>query len=269
MGGRGGGDNGVWGCGECNYHLLPYVFTVIIQRWARAFRDDEYHAAVNTNNGVEALNRVLKYSFLPRRKKATSLSGLITVLVEAYLPESYQKYLFLNYKQSSSYRSYKEFVPDYLHGRPRATILHCLDRKANSSKYTASDVEVIDSDKGLFTVNGSGDKKYRIDFGTETGMPSCSCPDWRQWNLPCKHMFALFQLVPEWNWYKLPKSYLDSPYLSADNAALAAYFEEGGIATAQLDEPEPNLDEEQGEDNSTNCQWSEIPRKSKVHYSYF
>jgi len=182
----------------------------------------------------------------------------------------------LSYKQSSSYRSYKEFVPDYLHGRPRATILHCLDRKANSSKYTASDVEVIDSDKGLFTVNGSGDKKYRIDFGTETGMPSCSCPDWRQWNLPCKHMFALFQLVPEWNWYKLPKSYLDSPYLSADNAALAAYFEEGGIATAQLDEPalnldepEPNLDEEQGEDNSTNCQWSEIPRKSKVHYSYF
>ena len=171
----------MWGCGECNYHLLAYVFTVIIQRWARAFRDDEYHAAVNTNNGVEALNRVLKYSFLPRRKKATSLSGL----VEAYLPESYQKYLFLNYKQSSSYRSYKEFVPDYLHGRPRATILQCLDRKANSSKYTASDVEVIDSDKGLFTVNGSGDKKYRIDFGTETGMPSCSCPDWRQWNHTC------------------------------------------------------------------------------------
>ena len=74
---------------------------------------------------------------------------------------------------------------------------------------------------------------------------------------------------------QVPKSYLDSPYLSADNAALVAYFEEGGIATAQLDEPalnldepEPNLDEEQGEDNSTNCQWSEIPRKSKVHYSY-
>jgi len=96
-------------------------------------------------------------------------------------------------------------------------------------------------------------------------------------------MFALFQLVPEWKWYKFHKSYLDSPYLSADNAALAAYFEEGGIATAQLDEPalnldepepnldepEPNLDEEQGEDNSTNCQSSEIPRKSKVHYSCF
>ena len=151
-----------------------------MQRWARAFRDDEYHATVNTNNGVEAFNRVLKYSFLPRQKKAISLSGLITVLVEAFLPESYQKYLFLNYKQSTSYRSYKDFVPEYLHGRPRTTILHCLDRKANSSKYMASDVEVIDSDKGIFTVNGSGDNKYTIDFGADKGMPSCSCADWRQ-----------------------------------------------------------------------------------------
>ena len=81
-----------------------------MQRWARAFRDDEYHATVNTNNGVEALNRVLKYSFLPRQKKAISQSGLITVLVEAFLPEIYEKYLFLSYEQSTSYRD-KDFVP--------------------------------------------------------------------------------------------------------------------------------------------------------------
>ena len=37
------------------------------QRWARAFRDD-YHAAVNTNNGNEALNKVLKYIY--QEKKA-------------------------------------------------------------------------------------------------------------------------------------------------------------------------------------------------------
>ena len=240
--------------------------SVSLQRWARAFRDDEYHATVNTNNGVEALNRVLKYSFLPRQKKAISLSGLITILVEAFLPESYHKYLFLNYKQSSSYRSYKDFVPEYLHGRPRTTILHCLDRKANSSKYMASEVEVIDSDKGIFTVNGSGDNKYTIDFGADTGMPSCSCADWRQWNLPCKHMFAVFQLVPGWTWYKLPKNYLESPYLSADNEALTAYFEEGGIVGVQNEEHSPalNLDEEEGNGCSTNCQWSELPRKSKV-----
>ena len=132
----------------------------------------------------------------------------------------------------------------------------------------ASDVEVIDSDKGIFTVNGSGDNKYTIDFGADKGMPSCGCADWKQWNLnlPCKHMFAVFQLVLRWNWYKLPKSYLESPYLSTDNEALTAYFEEEGIVGAQIEEHSSalNLDEKEGEGCSTNYQWSELPSKSKV-----
>ena len=78
--------------------------------------------------------------------------------------------------------------------------------------------------------------------------------------------FAVFQLVPMWNWYKLPKSYLESPYLSADNEALTAYFEEEGIVGAQTEEHglALNLDEKEGEGCSTNYQWSEIPSKSKV-----
>lgn len=242
---------------------------LIAQRWARAFRDDEYHAAVNTNNGVEALNKVLKYSFLPRQAKAKSLSALITVLVEAFLPDSYQKYLFLNYKQSSSYRSYKDFVPEYLHGRPRTTILHCLDRKANSCKYTNSDLEVVDSDKGIFTVNGSGDSKYTIDFGADKDMPSCGCADWKQWNLPCKHMFAIFRLLPTWNWYKLPKRYLESPYLSADDEALHVYFEEGGMVGEQSEEHSHalNLDENEVEGCTTSCPNSDLPKKSKVFHN--
>ena len=78
--------------------------------------------------------------------------------------------------------------------------------------------------------------------------------------------FAVFQLVPRWNWYKLPKSYLESPYLSADNEALTAYFEEEGIVGAQTEEHSSalNLDEKEGEGCSTNYQWSELPSKSKV-----
>ena len=40
--------------------------------WARAFRDKDYHAAINTNNGTESLNKVLKYNYLPRKKNITS-----------------------------------------------------------------------------------------------------------------------------------------------------------------------------------------------------
>ena len=38
------------------------------QKWARAFCDQENLAAVDTNNGVQALNKALKHSYLPKRK---------------------------------------------------------------------------------------------------------------------------------------------------------------------------------------------------------
>ena len=46
------------------------------QRWARAYSDGEYHAAVNTN-GVEAQNKLLKYRFLPRSKQKATLVVLL------------------------------------------------------------------------------------------------------------------------------------------------------------------------------------------------
>ena len=67
--------------------------------WVKAFRDREFHCAVNTNNGTESL-KVFKYHCLPHKKKMM-LSSIIILIVEVFKPESYQKYLFLNYKQSS------------------------------------------------------------------------------------------------------------------------------------------------------------------------
>lgn len=64
--------------------------TFPLQRWERAYRDSTYHAAVDTNSGVEAQNKLLKYNYLPQWKQIT----LSEVLVETFLPETYQKYLF-------------------------------------------------------------------------------------------------------------------------------------------------------------------------------
>ena len=59
---------------------------------------------------------------------------------------------------------------------------------------------------------------YAVDFGRSSGEPSCSCLDWNKWNIPCKHFFAVFRLIPNWNWNCLPFSYRSSPYLSTENA---------------------------------------------------
>ena len=52
-----------------------------LQRWARVYRDDQYHAAVETNNGTEAMNKLMKYRYLPRRKNIT-LSTVTSTTVE-------------------------------------------------------------------------------------------------------------------------------------------------------------------------------------------
>lgn len=76
----------------------------------------------STHNGVESQNKLLKYSYLPR--KNITLSRLATVLNEEFNPDIHHKYLFLNYKTSPNYRTYNDFVPSYLHRQPRQVILH-------------------------------------------------------------------------------------------------------------------------------------------------
>ena len=42
-----------------------------LQRWAHAYRDLDFHRSVDTHNGTEALNKVLKYGYLPKRHSLT------------------------------------------------------------------------------------------------------------------------------------------------------------------------------------------------------
>ena len=186
-----------------------------MQLWARAYRDEVYHAAVDTNNGVESQNKMLKYNFLPRNTRLTlTLSRLVTVLNESFLPDMYHKQMFLNHQMLPTYRAYNSFVPQYLHGRPRQVIIHCLERKSNCQKYNEEDITIQDATNGVFTVKGSSGKAYTFDFGRTTSKPSCSCLDWIKWQIPCKHFFAIFRLVPEWNWDALPSSYRNNPTIS-------------------------------------------------------
>ena len=173
------------------YATKVYTFMYnITQMWARAYRDQTYNAAINTTNGVESQNKLLIYSYLPRRKNKT-LSQLAKLLYEEFVPETHHKYLYLNYQMSQTYRRYNDIVPDYLRERPRQVIIH---RKSSSKKYTEDDILTKDLKMGKFTIQGSG-KVHTIDFGVATGKPTCTCPDWLQWQIPCKHFFSIFRLV--------------------------------------------------------------------------
>ena len=189
-----------------------------MQRWARAYRDDRYHAAVDTNNGVEAMNKTLKYNYLPKGKNIT-LSQLISVLIEQFLPEMLHKYQKQNFAMSELYRSYNEFVPEYLRGRPRAVILHCLSRIKKAAKFRAESIKPTNNDAGHFQVNSSSGKQHEVKISNGSGYPECTCKDWIRWHLPCKHLFAVFTFT-KLEWSDLPSIYHHNEYLCADSAAL-------------------------------------------------
>ena len=159
------------------------------------------------------------------------LSSIITLIVEVFLPESYQKYLFLNYKQSGQYRTYNSIVPDYLHDRPKTIISHCLQRRSKALKYTIEDVTPIDDKRGIFSVKGTSGKDHNVTFT----LPSCSCRDWITWHLPCKHFFTIFSHYPKWNWNSLPVSYLNGPYLSTDQSAIDDFFQPSAEAHCPIE----------------------------------
>ena len=211
---------------HCTYTFIAWTSTntgyyILLQRWARAYRDNKYHASVETNNGAEALNRLLKYQYLPRQK-SMNLSNMIRTVVEEFIPALHYKYVYQNFKQSDLYRSYNPTVPSYLQGRPKSTVLHCLHRKASSNKITDCMIKIID--EGTFEVLGKH-KHHTVDFGVTSSTPTCTCKDWETYKIPCKHYFAIFNWFPEWGWEKLPQSYQNSPYLHLDDEAVTTYLQ--------------------------------------------
>nr|XP_054765901.1 uncharacterized protein LOC129272829 [Lytechinus pictus] len=59
------------------------------KRWVWAFRADT-GLQVNTNNGLERQNKLFKYKYL-EKKNDHSISGMVTVLVNEYLPSMKHK----------------------------------------------------------------------------------------------------------------------------------------------------------------------------------
>ena len=180
-----------------------------------------------------------------------TLSSIATIIIEDYLPDAHRKYVFQNFQQTPHYRSYNDTIPTYLHGRPRNVILHCLDRKGNSNKFTSEDIEDIDAQQGVFSVHSSKGKVYTVNFGTnsEDKMPNCTCADWRTHHIPCKHFFTMFQHRASWQWHGLPKEYLASAYISIDKAALLTHdtrsldpIEHDDLADSTCDVPGPATD---------------------------
>ena len=140
-------------------------------RWAHAFRVQQAVNIVNANNGIEAQNKLFKYSYLPGSLDK-SVFGIVVMIVESFIPDSYQHYLDTNLQLSGSYREFKRDIPDYLHNRPPHFVKHCLRSNFGAAEFTERDVECVNLEKGEFLVKSSLNSTKL--FAVELSEPSCN-----------------------------------------------------------------------------------------------
>lgn len=90
-----------------------------------------------------------------------------------------------------------------------------LDSSLNVSK---EDIEVLTDRTPTFTIKSDNQKStYKACFGDDNTMPFCTCPDWTEHHLPCKHMCAIFRhFAPEYSWDSLSSLYRLSPFFQLD-----------------------------------------------------
>jgi hypothetical protein len=180
------------------------------KRWARAYREHNMDIKINTNNGIEAQNKVFKYNYLSKGTDKT-LSGVAKVIVECFCPEQYKLYVLKNLKLNKNIKAYNKEIPEFLHGRPHGFIKHCMQRIHSAAIYSKKDI-LEDLGNLRFQVTSESTKQH---YFCNLTSPSCSCPDWKKFKCPCKHMFAVFENTSA-DWYSLPLNYRESSLYTAD-----------------------------------------------------
>nr|XP_047144725.1 uncharacterized protein LOC124818213 [Hydra vulgaris] len=235
------------------------------KRWVKAFRSGILETVVNTNNGVERKNRDFKHEFL-NQYKDNSLSGMVTVLVDQFIPETYSRYVEANIRRCSDYRLYNSNLPKWFCNKPENFTRHCIEKiglvkDCNNLKITFHE---ISKNKQMYEVKSfTSAKSYIVTIGgQDTKFPDCQCIERKKKLMPCKHMVAIFQHCDGVSWDLLPDSYRLSPYFCLDNSVIygneSCHEEKSNICF------EDNLSETQGHVILENVQNKIYPKQTNA-----
>ncbi|XP_067929247.1 uncharacterized protein [Watersipora subatra] len=138
------------------------------KRWVKCFRLTRELRAVNTNNGIEAINRAAKVE-IAAGARAQTLTAMMVKLMR-WLAAHHKKYVDKNIRFSSMSRRYAKDIPAALHNRPHDFVKHVIKR--------------LESARELLCSNSP--EQYIVD--AKSSMPSCSCEDFSRHSFPCKHI---------------------------------------------------------------------------------
>ena len=124
------------------------------------------------------------------------LSELLEIIISRFFQKLYRKYVSLNVKLSSGYKSYADNIPTYLQNRPGSLFIFLLERAQRVSSLMIDSIreqtdgffEVCSNDPGINDTK----LKHNVSFGDNETFCSYSCRYFRRTRrLLCKQFFAI------------------------------------------------------------------------------
>ncbi|XP_047141341.2 uncharacterized protein LOC124816267 [Hydra vulgaris] len=205
----------VWKIHQKLAEYLTNTWLPIQKRWVFAYRQDRLLLNVNTNNGTERQHQSFKYSFLEKRKNS-SITAMLSICIEEFLPHKFDNYCDKNKKAHSSYRKYNAKIPPYLIDRPRPLVKHCMHLIDTLKGLDLQGINAVtDKIYNVASFDSNSREIYKCYLGGDKHLPSCSCPAWFSSPYPCKHFFAIF-IKENLSWSAFGSLYRNSPYFSLD-----------------------------------------------------
>ena len=108
-------------------------------------------------------------------------------------------------------------LPAFLNNKPVWLRKHILNRM--TSAIVPSDISATND--GNYTVRSeTSDCIYKVHFGSAVSEPHCTCPDWANNRLPCKHMLAIIMVRDGLSWNTFPDHYRSNPFMTLDTTVL-------------------------------------------------
>ena len=141
-------------------------------------------------------------------------------------------------KSSNLYLSYNPSLRDYpwLHNRPKRFVAHFI-RKISLAEDISNDK--IKQEDELFLLKSSiSGETYRVSFGSDEVLPSCSCYDWKKNLMLCKDIMAVMRCCKDITWESLAPAYKNSNFFETDVDVIKGDSPNGSKTTTALEKNE-------------------------------
>ena len=175
-----------------------------------------YHGTVDTNNITESFNNVFRTRYNALRPD-TTLVSLVQLLIKVVFPEQEKEYFVKTAQCSTNYRKPRYPIPTFLLDRPHHIQEQCILHLEAAKRIPHEHTQNVDDSRGKFLMKAHNpDNPSITHYTVDIPQGNCTCPSFTHDHIPCKHMFAVFQLYPEWSWSNLPPVLLNAPHMTLE-----------------------------------------------------